>query len=176
MTPRYVRVCKDTDVRLSPIAMNVSMIPDGPYGLAFYRVPRMETLDIERHLRHGISSPHGGVARIDLRYCGPHPNSKIKEINCMNWRWEDPFTGKSVDCTSPFNDTIPNDRIDDDIFIFYVELMQKDCFIMWYDKTNEVIFVDIGGLEPRYLLGAIRTSDNTMILKNEAVIENIKEK
>ena len=75
----------------------------------------------------------------------------------------------------PVNGSMPNDKIDDDIFIVYVEPMQKDCFIMWYDKTNEVILDDIRGLEPRHLLGAIRTSDNTMVLKNAAVIENMKE-
>ena len=152
MTPRYVRVYKGLDVRVLPTALNASMIPGGPYRLVFYRVPKLHTLDIEKHLRHGISSPHGGFARIDLRYVAPHAANLMNGINNMKWGWLDPITGRRMDCTSPLNGSLPSDRPDDDIFIVNAELLQKDCFIIWYDGTVEVIFLDIGGLEPRYLV------------------------
>ena len=97
-------------------------------------------------------------------------------INSMKWGWFDPITGKRHDCASPINGTLPSDRLDDDMFIVVVEGLQQDCFIIWYDMTNEIIFLDIGGLEPCYLLGVISTSDNTMILKSAAVIEKMKVK
>ena len=97
-------------------------------------------------------------------------------INSMKWGWFDPITGKRHDCTSPINGTLPSDRQDDDIFIVDVKALQKDCFVMWYDETNDIVFLDIGGLEPCYLLGVISTSDNTMILKNAADIEKMRVK
>lgn len=112
VTPRYVRVSKGLDVRVSPTALNASMIPSGPYRLVFYRVPKLHTLDIEKHLRHGIFSPHGGLARMGLRYCGPHPANIINGINIMNWAFHDPVHGKRIGCTSPHNASLPNDRTD----------------------------------------------------------------
>ena len=175
MPPRYIRVSKGMDVGVTPTASNASMIPeDAPIQLLFCRVLQLETMDIERHLRKGIASPCGGLARIDLRHSGPHPGNGICEINNMNQTYTDSVHDIKVDCANPLNDNLPGDRTDDDIFIVNARFMREDCFIPWYDKSGELIFVDIGGLEPRYLLGAIRGSDGTMILKNAKAIEEMK--
>ena len=137
MTPRYIRASKGMDVLVTPTASNASMIPDGPYRLLFYRVPKLQTIDIEKHLRNGIASPYGGLARIDLRYSGPHPGNEVCGINNMNWTYTDSVHDTKVDCTNLFNGTLPGDRTDDDISIVNAKIMHEDCFIFWYDKNQE---------------------------------------
>ena len=53
-----------------------------------------------------------------------------------------------------------------------VRKLNDDCFILWHDKKNEVVFLDIGGFKPQYIMGVV-TADNTIILKNAADIDNM---
>ena len=104
----------------------------------------------------------------------PDMGNELNGINKMAWGWFDPVTGQRNDCTSPINGTLPTDRPADVIFIISVKKLHDDCYIVWHDKTNDVVFLDIGGFEPQYILGVIMTSTNTMILKNAADIEKMK--
>ena len=113
---------------------------------------------------------------MDLRYSTPRMADALNGINNFQWGWLDPVSGKRCDCTNPINGTFPSDRHGDVIFIVDVQKVQDYCFILWYDKTNEVVFLDIGGMEPQYILGCIETATNTVVLKNAQKIENMKER
>lgn len=101
--------------------------------------------DIYKHLKSGISSLLGGTTRMDFRYSTPRMADALHGINDFKWGWLDPVSGKRCDCTDPINGTLPYDRHGDVIFIVDIQKIRNDCFVLWYDKTNEVVFLDIGG-------------------------------
>ena len=135
MMPRYIRCTMRIDCRMCPTAVNASQLACFEDGMriGYFRVPAMQMADIEKRLRNGICSLHGGCTRMDLRYCGPSMGFTFNGINNMSWGWWDPITGQRNDCTSPINGTLPTDRDDDVIFMINVRKLKDDCFILWHD-------------------------------------------
>ena len=86
MTPRYIRCTMRIDCRMCPTALNASQLPCFEDGMriGYFRVPAMQMADIEKHLRNGICSLHGGCTRMDLRYCGPTMGFTFNGINNMS--------------------------------------------------------------------------------------------
>ena len=83
VTPRYLRCTRDIDCRMCPTAINCAQIPCWQKGmrLGYLRVPPMEMPDINKHLKSGICSLHGGPTRMDLRYCTPDIGNALNGIN-----------------------------------------------------------------------------------------------
>ena len=133
----------------------------------------MMMANIYNHLKCGIASPHGGTTRLEFRYCTPRLADALNSINDFNWAWFD-TSGTRCDCASRTNGTMPYDTIGDAIFVVDMQRVQNDCYILWYDKTNDLVFCDLGGLEPQHILGCIDTSSNTVVLKNAQKIEDMK--
>ena len=69
---------------------------------------------------------------------------------------------------------MPHDTTGDAIFIVDMQKFQNDCYILWYDITNDLVFCDIGGLEPQYILVCIDRSSNLVVLKDAQKIEDMK--
>ena len=100
----------------------------------------------------------------------------LNGLNDFNWAWFDPVSGQRCECTSRINGTMPYDQHGDAIYIVDMQKVQNYCYVLWYDKTNDLVFLDLGGLEPQYILGCIDTSTNTVVLKNAQKIEDMKER
>lgn len=175
VTPRYIRCTLHLDCRMSPQAYNSVPFPCFQKGmrLGYLRVPPMMMANIYNHLKCGIASPHGGTTRLEFRYCTPRLADALNGLNDFNWAWFD-TSGTRCQCTSRINGTMPYDTNGDAIFVVDMQKVQNDCYILWYDKTNDLVFCDLGGLEPQYILGCIDTSSNTVVLKNAQTIEDMK--